>query len=146
MGAWQNKQSTERKTILRSVRACGAQGQTWRGTAAHLGVAWETLKAWKRDDPESKLVVAYQAGRAEVGARIAERLIDKALSPTEPGATRALIHLSRFFLDMAPHSVCAVVSPSDVDERDPGESRADSFGSKRRRALEILGLEALDGG
>lgn len=146
MGAWQNKQPVERKTILRGVRACGAQAQTWRGTAAHLGVSWETLKAWKRDDPEGKIAVAYQVGRSELAGRIASRIIEKALNPEESGNTRALIELSRHYLDMAPGRACAVVSPADIEDPDLGPTAEDSAASSRQRALEMLGLEALDGG
>jgi len=104
MGAWKNKPEGERRVILSAVRGCGTQGHSWRSVAAHLGVSWETLKAWKRDDPEGKLEVAYLVGRADTGGRIAARLISKALDPSEKGNTRALIHLSKQFLDMAHQS------------------------------------------
>ena len=135
---WQNKSEHEREQVLKTVHACGRHRYTWGNTAALLGVSDGQLRAWKRDDPQGKIAMAYEAGSQETAAKIASRLQEKALSPNEDGNTPALILMAKHYLRMGDKQTNVNVG---LDA--PGEDSKPSDVERYNLGLEVLGLGSL---
>ena len=137
---WQTKTPKERETILKTIKAAGKLNCTWKRTAAMLGVTEHTLIRWRKDDPEGKIDTAHEAGKAEAGEEVMDRMRSRARDAEAHGSSSVLIHLSKSLCNMGDSSTHKVVTPGDLA---PGDGKSDRLG-RRAVALDMLGLSALD--
>ena len=146
---WARKSHGEREQALKTVRVCGSRLMPWKETASMLGVHVDTLWQWRRADP--KINIMYAMGRADLGAKLSDRLIGKALAggvvkdedgvivEGEEGNTSALIHLSKRVLDLGDKQTNINIDPTAPAAQERGADAEERFYA----ALQMLNIEGL---